>query len=378
MRKIAVSITVWAVLAAAVWQRAVETHGSITTTVHFDRENVRILNSRCVACHNEGGLSFPLSTYEETWVKRLPIRTEVLRHHMPPWGAVPGYGEFANDNGLTLRETQFLISWVEGLGPRNAGSVFLNVPGAQAAPPVVRAVPHVGHWQLGEPDLTRPLETVRVAAGAGDVTRRVVVDLGLSAPRHVRALEFMPGDRSAVRAATFTVQSTGRWLGSWTPWYGSTKLPDGVAYRLPAGTRVVAEIHYRSGKDAIEDSSTLGFFFADASAVKARASDLVLEARTAVTSASVATWRTSARLAADTTVWAMKPDVPPGTTSVEVSARLLDGSTQVLLLAQNPSAEWPTPYILKAPVRLRRGTELRFVAQHSTSSAPVRLTISRY
>ena len=54
------------------------------------------------------------------------MRTEVLRRHMPPWAAVPGYGEFANDNGLTLREAQFLVSWVEGLGPRNAGSTFLK------------------------------------------------------------------------------------------------------------------------------------------------------------------------------------------------------------------------------------------------------------
>ena len=40
---------------------------------------------------------------------------------MPPWAAVPGYGQFVNDNSLTLRETQFIVSWVEGLGPRNAG-----------------------------------------------------------------------------------------------------------------------------------------------------------------------------------------------------------------------------------------------------------------
>jgi len=53
---------------------------------------------------------------------------------MPPWAAIPGYGDFANDNSLTLREVQFMVSWVEGLGPRNAGTVFLNVqdPGASA------------------------------------------------------------------------------------------------------------------------------------------------------------------------------------------------------------------------------------------------------
>src|SRR5439155_12293121 len=114
------------------WPSTALSHGSVTTTVLFDREIVRVLNSHCVMCHTEGGSSFPISTYEQTWLQRLPIRTAVLRRHMPPWAAVAGYGQFANDNSLTLREEQFVISWVEGLGPRNAGGVFLNVSDPKA------------------------------------------------------------------------------------------------------------------------------------------------------------------------------------------------------------------------------------------------------
>ena len=44
------------------WPRPVQTHGSLTTTVLFDREIVRILNDRCVMCHVDGGLAFPLVT----------------------------------------------------------------------------------------------------------------------------------------------------------------------------------------------------------------------------------------------------------------------------------------------------------------------------
>ena len=372
-----------ALLALAMWPRTVETHGSITTTVLFDREIVRILNNRCVAATTRVGLSFPLVHLRGDLGAASADPHPVLRHHMPPWAAVPGYGEFANDNGLTLRETQFLVSWVEGLGPRNAGSVFLNVPGAQPAPPPVRATAHVGHWQLGEPDLVRAIDVVRVEAGRR--RRRAAGRRGPWAQccrGRSSAVEFMPGDRSAVRAATFTVQSTGQWLGSWTPWYGFTQLPEGVAFRLPAGAKVVAEIHYRAGTEPVDDRGTLGLSFADRPTATSP-SDLVLDARTAAPmpmpargSAPVA--RTSVRLNADTTVWALRPEVAPGTTSLELSARMPDGATQVLLLAQNPSAAWPTPYILKSPVRLRRGTELRFVAQRAASTDPARLIISRY
>src|SRR6185295_3575529 len=193
-----------------------------------------------------------------------PIRSEVLRRHMPPWSAVPGYGQFANDNSLTLRELTFMVSWVEGLGPRNGGIVFLNVldPGAKPREEV-KAHLHGGTWQLGQPGLTRRLSPSRIEAGQADQIRRVVVDPGLTAERRVRAIEYIPGDPRVVRAAFFTVQETGQWLGSWTPWFGFTLLPANASYRLPAGSHISAEIHYRGTKDAVTDQGTLGLFFAD-------------------------------------------------------------------------------------------------------------------
>src|SRR6185503_8143494 len=75
-------------------------HETLTTTVLFDREIVRVLNRHCVMCHVENGPSFPLATYEETWLQGRKIRAEVLARHMPPWAAVPGYGQFSNENSL--------------------------------------------------------------------------------------------------------------------------------------------------------------------------------------------------------------------------------------------------------------------------------------
>jgi hypothetical protein len=360
------------------WPRVVRSHGSITTTVLFDREIVRILDSHCVMCHSDGSLAFPLSTYEQTWVRGRDIRTQVLRRHMPPWSAVAGYGEFANDNHLTVRETQFLVSWVEGLGPRNAGTVFLNVARPGATSTEVRATAHFGHWQLGEPDVSRQLPPTRVQPRRGDFVERVVIDPGLTSERQMRALEYQPGDRRVVRAATFSVEGTGQWLGSWTPWYGFAKLPDGVAARLPARSRIVAEVHYRSADQAVVDQGTLGVFFSEPRA-SAVSSDLMLEAK-AVSSGML---RATTTLTRDTRVWALRPDVPPDIASIEVSARSTDGATLILLLVKNPAIEWPTPYIMKAPRLLRRGTEISVFAQRRTAGGDVpagrlRMTLSRY
>jgi hypothetical protein len=344
----------------------------VTTTVLFDREIVRILNQRCVMCHMDKGLAFPLETYEQTWLQGRAMRASVLRRHMPPWSAVAGYGEFVNDNHLTLRESQFVVSWVEGLGPRNGGKVFLNVvdPNA-AATREVRAAPHTDHWQLGEPDLLRPLQPIAIDAKATDTTKRVVVDLGLTATRQVRGLEFMPGDRRVVRAATFSLESTGQWLGSWTPWHSHVDLPDDVAYRLPVQSRIVVDIYYRGTSEQATDRSTLGVFFMSNPEsrtpnpeIKA-ATDLVVDSRV--------------RLTRDMRVWAIQPEIVSGLSTLEVSARRPDGGTEVLLALTDPSAEWPTPYLLKTPKLLSRGTEVFVVARSTKAqSRQVRVRLSRY
>src|SRR5213593_3710980 len=82
--------------------RSVFPHETLTTTVLFDREIVRILNKHCVMCHVEHGPSFPLASYEETQLRGRKIRSEVIARHMPPWAAVPGYGQFVNENTVTL------------------------------------------------------------------------------------------------------------------------------------------------------------------------------------------------------------------------------------------------------------------------------------
>ena len=368
-------IVVGLAIAWTLLPRAAQSHGAVTTTVLFDREIVRILNNRCVSCHMDGGLAFPLSTYEQTWLKGQSIRKAILRHQMPPWPAVSGYGEFANDNALTLRETQFFVSWIEGLGPRNAGTVFLNVNDPRAAPrEEVHAAAHVGHWQLGDPDLVRPLPRTAIDPRRGDFVTRSVIDLGLTSERRMRALEYLPGDRRVVRGASFTLEQTGQWLGSWTPWFGFTKLPNAVTIPLPPGARIVADVYYRSADGAVTNSGSLGLFFGERTDART-SSDLVMQG----TKDGGGTIRAATAITADTRVWALKPDIDGQVASFEVSARRADGGTDILLYARDAPREFPTPFILKQPVLVRRGSQLTMVAHMKDGAArSARVILARY
>jgi hypothetical protein len=106
----------FAALLAAAWPLLA--HDPVTTKLTFTAEIVRIVHRRCAECHRAGG-SAPMSllAYAEArpWAKA--IKEEVLERRMPPWGAVKGFGDFADDRGLTQEEIHTIADWVEGGAP---------------------------------------------------------------------------------------------------------------------------------------------------------------------------------------------------------------------------------------------------------------------
>jgi len=383
---VAVLIAVGIVVAWMTWPQPILSHVTTTNTVLFDREIVRILDRHCVACHAQDSLASGLETYEATWLSREPVLAAVLSHRMPPWAAVPGYGKFANDNSLTLREMQFVVSWVEGLGPRNSGAVFLNVRDAGVVPEVIEAHAEFDQWMLGEPDLVVRLDATVVEPGQGERIERSVVDLGFGGERWVRGIEYLPGDRRVVRAAKFTIEGTGQWLGSWTPWHGYVELPEGVAILLSDDARVVAEVYYGTTDERVVDEGSLGLYFlSEGVPPVAPASDLVLSVQGGLL-AGARDQRFSVEggvLESDTAILSLLPEFEQGIQSFEVSARTPDGGTKILLFAKDIPVEWPTPYILADPVMLPAGSRLRVVAHFDNTSdasqvAGIRVTVSRY
>jgi Cu/Ag efflux protein CusF len=350
-----VALAACAVLGWISWPQPARPHAQATTTVQFDREIVRILDDHCVMCHVEKGLAFPLITYEQTYASRWQIRMDALDRHMAPWAAVRGIGDFANDNSLTQPEIDFLASWAESFGPRNNGEVFAQVAAVPPAPKIVQAHVDFDRWVLGKPDLLLRLAPNTVAPRDARLIKRTVIDPKLTRERWLRGLEYKPGDRRVVHAVSFAVQETGQWLGSWTPWRGFVSLPATLAYRLPAGAHIVADIHYSSANDPVIDQGSLGLYFSDLPSSRAVV-DVVVEP-TATT-----------KLDADMQLMALQPQLAPDLQSIEVAARTPDGIRQVLLFAQNIPLRWPTPYVFSTPVALGRGTELSVIAHYGSDA----------
>jgi hypothetical protein len=190
-------------------------HDVITTPITFDREISRLLYARCASCHRPGGSAFSLLTYAEArpWAKA--IKDEVLERRMPPWGAVKGFGEFQDDQGLTEEQLELVADWVEGGAPEGDEKYLPKLPEFAS---VKSAPAPAGLVVDGELTLksAMTLTGVRVAGAAEGATFMAVAQLpdGSTEPL--------------------------LWLYDYKPrfdhpyWYTSTQ-------RLPAGARIVLE-----------------------------------------------------------------------------------------------------------------------------------------
>jgi len=121
-------------------------HDVITTKITFSREISRLLYKRCVSCHHDGGTAFSLVTYEQARPWAAAIKDETLSRRMPPWGAVKGFGEFQDDQGLTQEQLEVISNWVEGGAPEGDPKLLPPVPDC------TNAAAQCGAKERGDPE----------------------------------------------------------------------------------------------------------------------------------------------------------------------------------------------------------------------------------
>jgi hypothetical protein len=333
-------------LAWALLPRPAYSHNPTTTTVLFNREIATLLQRKCVQCHADGKMAMPLTTYAQARPWAEAIKEEALARRMPPWPAERGFGAFSNDIGLTPREFEFLISWIDG-----------GVP--EGTDPAPAFVDHGDHWTLGMPDLLMSPQTPSlVDARSASAFRRVTIDTDLARDAWIRAIDFKT-DARVTRAAFFSVAGTGQYLGGWTPWQSSTELPAGAAFKLPAHARIDVDVMYSGASEPVTDKPQLALYFASApppAPVMTTTVRAVSDAKTP--ERFVAEFKaTDARA-----LISMRPEVAAGARSFEIKLIRPDGSRDVLLWVKDAHQLWPTPYVFKKPVLLPAGSVLQAVA----------------
>jgi hypothetical protein len=234
--------------------------------VSYAKDVAPILEAKCVACHEEGGIG-PMAFNNYSMVKGFaPMIREVIRtDRMPPYHADPRVGHFSDDKRLTPQEIKTLVSWVEQGAPRGDGSDPLGAVKRVAA-----------EWPLGKPDLIIDVPAYKIpASGVVDYQRPAVAGT-LTEGKWVRASTVKPGSRQGVHHLLTgwmeTMPADGhssetKWAASLGAGYAvgaeSSMEPVNAGVYLPPGGAYGFQMHYTPFGKEVEDKSQVALYFYD-------------------------------------------------------------------------------------------------------------------
>jgi peroxiredoxin len=346
----------------------VEPHGDVT----YANQISRLLQNRCVECHRPGEVApFALLDYDEVkgWADTM---LEVIDEgRMPPWFANPEHGHFVNDARLSDDEKKLFHDWVKNGCPQGDDK---DLP-----PPREFAT----GWQMGEPDQIVYMrdEPFDVPAEGTVSYQYFAVDPHLTEDKWVQAVEARPGNRAVVHHIIAFVQAPARGRGrggdvrgggglvGYAPGDRARIYPPGVAAFLPAGSKIVFQMHYTPNGTAQQDRSYIGLRYADPATVK----------RQTRGGAAGNRWFTippgednhevisQHKFGKDALLATLFPHMHLRGKSFRYVAHYPDGSQEILLDVPRYDFNWQLRYVLAEPKLMPKGTRLECIAHFDNS-----------
>lgn len=234
--------------------------------VTYHRDVARILQQNCVRCHHDQGVApFPLDDLTSVRDHAKTIRRVLAEGTMPPWFAAPpkdgGPSPFANDCSLGAKDKADLLAWLDS-SDRPLGDP------AEAPSPLK----FPGEWSIGQPDAIIPLSKAYAIKATGVMPYQTdVVTTEFAEDKWVRAYEIIPTARDVVHHVIVMVHPPGSKIVSggaenywaiYVPGNSARVFDEGIARKLPAGSRLSFQIHYTPSGKPTQERLRLGLIFA--------------------------------------------------------------------------------------------------------------------
>lgn len=230
--------------------------------ISYSKTIVPILEQKCVACHQEGGIApFAMNGYPMVKGFAPMIREAIRTDRMPPWDVDPKVGHFKNDKSLTPDEIKTLIRWIEAGAPRGDG------------PDRLATTKHVApEWPLGKPDLVIEIPSYKIPASGIVDYQYPVMDNPLTEGRWLKASTARVQQRQAVHHILSGYIPPGQdKLGGMANWGGSVGgytvgmesivQPSGIGSYVPGGGSIGYQMHYTPFGKAVNSTQQIGLYF---------------------------------------------------------------------------------------------------------------------
>jgi hypothetical protein len=252
------------------------TDGAFGDAPTWHQDIAPLVATECRSCHTASGVAFSMDTYEATraWAPLMALATQL--GDMPPWHALetaectPPHA-FEHDARLSEEEIQLFGDWAAALAPEGDPALAAELP-----PPM--------STDISDPSVAMTMGgslTIEATKTTRDFFHCMSFDPGNTEDVYVDAMQVTPGNTKVAHHVLIYVDATAesaQWpdgisedcgggagisapvlVGAWIPGSRPIETPDDVGIRLPAGARLVFNMHYHADPTGpqTDDATTL-------------------------------------------------------------------------------------------------------------------------
>lgn len=354
--------------------------------VTYAKHVAPILNAHCVECHRPGEVApFSLVGYENAkkWAPNIAFYTG--NRTMPPWKAVPGFGDIDGGNTLTEMQIEILKRWANGGAQRGDAKLEPQLPEFNS------------EWSPRKPELIlSSKEPYRVEAEGADEYRHFVYDPGIKETVYVTGMSVKPGNAKVVHhviafldelglsKAPVAANKDGKEgyatpgggvgflptgsLGGWAPGSRGGLLPEGTAFELKPGTKIVLQVHYHKTGKVEMDQTRLGLFLSKKEPKKVMGLAWCLNPGLRIKAGDPASKMvTDFPIPADVTLYGVMPHMHLLGKSMKAEIVKPDGERVPLVWVKDWDFNWQLTYMFRQPVKAPKGSKLHLEAIYDNS-----------
>jgi peroxiredoxin len=343
--------------------------GEITFTNHV----ARLLQNNCQECHRQGQIGpMPLLTYRDVTDWSETIREVIEERRMPPWHADPRFGKFSNDRHLSDEDRTTLLAWLANGMPKGDDKDM---------PPPREFVPG---WIVGKPDqvvsMPEEFEVPAETPKYGIPYKHFTIDLGFKEDRWVERAEAKPGALEVVHHIVVFVLPPGEKFfpgNPRTPVLTGTApgdmpliMPKGSAKKIPAGSKLVMQMHYTPNGRAQKDRSYIGLIFAKEPPVHSVHTEPIAYPPDVKIPPGDDNFMVEAgfRFREDGHILSFMPHMHLRGKDFMFEAIYPDGKKTTLLSVPRYNFNWQSIYRLEKPLAVPKGTRIHCVAHFDNST----------
>ena len=346
----------------------------------FSKDVAPILYKSCVECHRPGAIApMSLITYDDARPWARSVKQKTVAREMPPWGADPHVGKFANDPSLTDEQIATIAAWVDAGAPEGNRADLPKPPSFTEG------------WAMGKPDLIfEMVEPFHIPADGTVPYTYVTIPTHLDHDIWIRGLEYKTTDRRVLHHIIGDlVEGSGgatpkpsltrdrsrkeiSSLGGYVPGRLDNMFDEGVAKKIPAGADIVLQMHYTTIGQTVDDKLQIGVMLAKEPPTKLRAAGGgQMPNATFVIPPGDANYEVTAKqvMSKDTYLSTLYPHMHVRGKDATYKVIYPDGKEEVLLRVPKYDFNWQLTYKLAEPKLLPAGSTLMIVAHYDNSSA---------